>query len=108
MMKIYRYLTAILVLSSALGAYAQQTVAGRVTDGSDGSGLPGVNIVERGTSNGSLAAANGNYSITVSPDAGLVYSFVGFQTQELAVGGRATVNEALHNDGRQAGDVGGG
>src|SRR5690606_21921683 len=105
MMRHYRYLTAILVLSSALGAYGQHTVVGRVTDGSDGSGLPGVNILERGTSNGSLTDANGNYSITVSPDAVLVYSFVGFQTQEVAVDGRTTVNVAMQIDARQLDEV---
>src|SRR5690606_37094986 len=105
MMKIYRYLTAILVLATAFGAYAQHTVVGRVTDGSDGSGLPGVNILEKGTSNGSLTDANGNYSITVPPDAILVFSFVGFQTQEVAVDGRNTVNLAMQIDATQLDEV---
>jgi TonB-linked SusC/RagA family outer membrane protein len=105
MMRHYRYLTAILVLSSALGAYAQHTVVGRVTDSSDGSGLPGVNILEKGTSNGSLTDANGNYSINVPSDAILVYSFVGFQTQEVAVDGRTTVNVVMQIDATQLDEV---
>ncbi len=104
-MQNYRYLTAILMLSSVLGAFAQHTVVGRVTDGSDGSGLPGVNILERGTSNGALTDANGNYSIAVSSDAILVFSFVGFQPQEVAVEGRTTINVTLQVDATQLDEV---
>jgi iron complex outermembrane receptor protein len=105
MTKHYRYLTAILLLLLALGAHAQQTVVGRVTDGSDGAGLPGVNILEKGTSNGSLTDANGNYSITVPSNAILVFSFVGFQSQEVAVEGRTTVNVVLQVDATQLDEV---
>src|SRR5690606_37776625 len=105
MMQNYRYLTAILMLSSARGAFAQHTVVGRVTDGSDGSGLPGVYILKRGTSNGALTDANGNYSIAVSSDAILVFSFVGFQPQGVAVEGRTTINVTLQVDATQLDEV---
>jgi hypothetical protein len=53
MMKHYRFLTTIMFLTMSIGVWAQETVVkGRVTDASDGSGLPGVNILEKGTSKG--------------------------------------------------------
>src|SRR5690606_6586799 len=105
MMKHYRSLTTIMFLTMALGAWAQETVVGKVTDSSDGSGLPGVNILEKGTSNGSLTDTNGDYTITVQPGAILVYSFVGFKSQEVAVSGQSTINVSLEVDATQLDEV---
>lgn len=105
MMKHYRSLITIVFLTMALGAWAQETVVGKVTDSSDGSGLPGVNILEKGTSNGSLTDTNGDYTITVQPGAVLVFSFVGFSTQEVAVSGQTTINVSLEVDATQLDEV---
>ncbi|NLP57736.1 TonB-dependent receptor [Lutibacter sp. B1] len=57
--------------------------------------LPGVNIIEKGTSNGVVTDFDGNYTISVQNNATLVFSYVGFDTQEVKVSGRTTVNVTL-------------
>ncbi|GAA3999419.1 TonB-dependent receptor [Hymenobacter fastidiosus] len=76
-------------------AWAQtQTISGRITS-ADGSGLPGVTIVERGTTNGTSTGAEGNFTLTVQPTATLVVSSIGFVSQNVPVGSRSVVNVAL-------------
>ncbi|RAK00514.1 TonB-linked SusC/RagA family outer membrane protein [Larkinella arboricola] len=76
-------------------AVADQAVSGKVTD-EKGEGLPGVNVVIKGTSRGTTTDASGAYRIVV-PDANttLVFSYVGYASQELAVGGRSTLDLVL-------------
>ncbi|HEY4654151.1 MAG TPA: TonB-dependent receptor [Cyclobacteriaceae bacterium] len=106
MMKHYRFLTTIMFLTMSIGAWAQETVVkGRVTDASDGSGLPGVNILEKGTSNGSLTDNNGDYSISVQSGATLVFSFVGFESQEVSINGQTTLDISLDVDATQLDEV---
>jgi TonB-dependent starch-binding outer membrane protein SusC len=74
----------------------QKQVTGKIVD-SDGNPLPGVNIVEKGTTNGAISDANGGFAMNVSsPSAVLVFSFIGFVTQEVTVGTQATINITLH------------
>jgi TonB-linked SusC/RagA family outer membrane protein len=75
-----------------------QTIKGRITDET---GMPviGVNIVEKGTVNGTISDAGGNYSITISaPEAVLEISFVGYLKQEVTVSANTTVNITLKED----------
>jgi len=73
----------------------QKTVSGRVTDAS-GEALPGVNIIEKGTLNGAISDFDGRYTISVaSSNSVLVFSFVGYTSQELTVGSQTTVNVTL-------------
>jgi TonB-dependent starch-binding outer membrane protein SusC len=93
-----RYLT-VLFLFGALAGFAQgRTVTGKVTSSDDGSGIPGVNILEKGTSNGSVTDIDGNYSISVGANATLVFSFVGYKTQEVAVGEKSSMDISLESD----------
>lgn len=86
-----------LLISS--GIFAQQiTVSGKVTDASDGAPLPGVNILERGTNNGTVTDNEGNYSISVGSNAVLEFSFVGYLTREEEVGNRTVLNVSLEFD----------
>lgn len=73
---------------------AQQTVSGTVTS-DDGESLIGVNIIEKGTSNGVLTDLDGNYSIKVAEDATLVFSYTGYETQEIAVGNQTAIDLVL-------------
>lgn len=73
----------------------QRTVTGKVTDGSDGTALPGVSILVKGTSTGTASDASGNYSINVSPGDILVFSFIGFASQEVTVGEQTTVSVVM-------------
>ena len=59
----------------------QQTITGKVTDGGDGSALPGVSIVVKGTSSGTVSDSDGQYSIVATPDDVLVFSFIGITQQ---------------------------
>jgi TonB-dependent starch-binding outer membrane protein SusC len=73
-------------------------ISGNVTD-PDGIPLPGVNIVEVGTNNGAVTDLDGNYSITVSSeDAVLRFSFVGYLTEEIVVGGQTSIDVMLMED----------
>lgn len=74
------------------------TITGRVTDDA-GVALPGANVVERGTTNGTVTDADGRYNITVSSrDAVLVFSFVGAVTQQIPVGNQTEIDVQLLAD----------
>ncbi len=75
-------------------AFAQQSISGTVSD-SNGSPLTGVNIVEKGTSNGTTSDFDGNFIINAQQSATLVFSYVGYETQEFAVNGQSTINITL-------------
>jgi iron complex outermembrane receptor protein len=91
-------LLMLLFISSVSVVAQTQTVTGQVTASEDGSPLPGVNIVERGTNNGTVTDVDGNYSLTVGSDAVLVFTFVGFAAQEIPVSGQTAVDVALAAD----------
>jgi len=73
---------------------AQRTVSGKVTDES-GEGLPGVNVLLKGTTTGTQTDLDGNYRLSVDDGATLIYSYVGFETQEIEVGARTTIDISL-------------
>ncbi|MFA9389953.1 MAG: SusC/RagA family TonB-linked outer membrane protein [Prolixibacteraceae bacterium] len=74
---------------------AQTTsVSGKVTD-SRGEALPGVTIVERNTSNGVVSNMDGLYTISVPSNATLIFSFVGFEKQEISIDGKTSINVSL-------------
>ncbi|HQG56868.1 MAG TPA: TonB-dependent receptor [Bacteroidales bacterium] len=74
----------------------QITVTGKVTDSQTGEPMAGVNVVVKGTTIGTMTDAEGNYSLNV-PDrnATLVFSFIGYTTQEMSLAGRTSLNVSL-------------
>ena len=94
----------VFVLSSV---WAQErVVSGRVTATEDGSSLPGVNVVLKGTTNGTVTDAEGNFKLTVPATGGsLLFSFIGLGTQEIAIGQRSTVDISLGLDVQQLSEV---
>lgn len=73
----------------------QKVVSGKVTD-SSGSSLPGVSVVVKGSTSGTITDGNGNYSLSnVSANATLLFSFVGMKMQEVVVGNNKTINVTL-------------
>lgn len=76
---------------------AQSKVNGTVSS-SDGEKLPGVSVVEKGTTKGVVTDANGVYSITVASQATLVFTFIGMEKQEVDVSGKKTVDVVLQSD----------
>jgi TonB-linked SusC/RagA family outer membrane protein len=92
----------------ALGvAWAQdRTISGTVKSPEDGSALPGVNVVLKGTTNGTVTDADGNYRLTVPGNGGtLVFSFIGYATQEIEIGTRSAVDVMLETDTKQLSEV---
>jgi len=84
--------------SNLLALEQGMTVTGTVTD-PEGNPLPGVNIVEVGTTNGAVTDLDGNYSITVSSeDAVLSFSFIGYLTEQIEVGGQTRIDLTLVED----------
>ena len=76
----------------------QSSVRGKITD-SSGFPLPGVTVVVKGTTQGTITDANGEYTLTNLPaNATLVFSFVGMKSQEVVVGNQTSVNLALQEE----------
>lgn len=81
------------------------TVSGIITD-EEGLGIPGVNIVEKGTTNGVITNFEGNYSIKVKGiNSILVFSFIGYQTKEIQVGNKTEINVSLEQDIKKLDEV---
>jgi TonB-linked SusC/RagA family outer membrane protein len=90
---------AILMMLVATSLWAQnRTVTGTVTSSDDGSGIPGVNIIEKGTTNGTVTDVDGSFTMSVAPAATLVFSFVGYTSQEVAVGNQSVLKVNLAPD----------
>lgn len=76
----------------SIGAYAQKTVNGKVLD-EGGLPLPGVSVIIKGTTNGTVTGIDGDFSLSnVNNNAALVFSFVGMTSQEIQVGSQTTFN----------------
>lgn len=109
LMKKQRTARTILVLlvcfALPFSLFAQQSVKGKVTD-QNGNNLQGVNVIVKNTLNGVITAADGTYSINVpSASATLVFSSVGFTTQEIAIDGKTTLNVVLAEGSQQLDEV---
>ena len=80
----------------------ESTISGTVTSEADNQAIPGVSVIEKGTTNGTVTDLDGNYRLSVSgPEATLVFSFVGFVTQEISVEGQQTIDVTLSEDVEQ-------
>ena len=93
-------ITLLFLLLNVSILFAQKEVSGVVKDNT-GAGLPGVNIVEKGTNNGVSTNIDGAYKIKVKEGATLVFSYIGFSKVEKAATG-STVNVVLSEEGGQA------
>ncbi|MCD9019321.1 SusC/RagA family TonB-linked outer membrane protein [Parachryseolinea silvisoli] len=99
-------LTAVFALASSAVWAQERTVTGRVTSAEDGSGLPGVNVVLKGTTNGTVTDANGSYTLKVPAEGGiLMITFIGLTTQEIEIGSRSTVDVPMAADTKQLTEV---
>lgn len=83
-----------------------QTITGRVTSTEDSEPLPGVNVLVKGTSQGTVTDMNGDYTLTVSgANPILVFSFIGYTTEEVAVGAQSVINLNLAPDITQLSEI---
>ncbi len=80
-------------------------ITGKVTSADDGSALPGVSVVVKGTTTGTSTSVDGEYSISVPSDATLLFSTIGMKKQEVVVGGRTSINVALETESTQVDEI---
>ncbi|MCR4852571.1 MAG: TonB-dependent receptor [Prevotella sp.] len=95
--KIFRFFLLAGLMLLSLGASAQSKVSGQVTDAS-GEAIIGATIMEAGTKNGTVTDFDGNYTITVGPNATLHITYVGFSDVDVKVNGRTTINVTMTDD----------
>lgn len=101
--KLFLTLMVLLCMQSFAGAQ-EKKVSGQILS-EDGLLLPGVSIVVKGTTNGTASDIDGNYSILANSNDVLVFSFIGFVTQEIAVVGQSEINAVLVEDAKQLDEV---
>lgn len=104
-MKRILLLSAVFLCLLTTGAWAQRTVSGTVSE-DNGSTIPGVNVVLKGTSNGTTTDIDGTYRMSIPEEGGiLVFSFIGLATQEVEVGSRSVIDVTMQSDVKQLTEV---
>ena len=99
MKKIALFLTIIFLSASRFANVQEIRITGTILNTDDGLPIPGVNIVEKGTSSGAISDINGKYEISVAGESSiLVFSFVGFVTEEIAVNAKRVIDVSLQAD----------
>ncbi len=96
-----KILTFLLMLILVVPVFAQpKTITGTITDAGDGSGIPGATIQLKGTQTGTISNLDGFYSLSIDAveQATLIFSFVGYSTQQIVVGDESEINVALKID----------
>lgn len=88
-----------------LGLLAQTKISGKVTSTTEPSGIPGVNVSVKNSNLGTITDIDGNYALEVNEGAVLIFSFVGFETQEIGFQGQATLNVLMIETAADAGEV---
>ncbi|MEM9685716.1 MAG: SusC/RagA family TonB-linked outer membrane protein [Bacteroidota bacterium] len=104
--KLLIFLVLALLLPIHLVLGQGKTISGTVTEADTGNPIPGVNVIQRGTTNGTSTDFDGNYTIVVSDEsATLVFSSLGYATQTLSVAGRTTIDVSLSPDAESLQEV---
>ncbi|AWW32738.1 SusC/RagA family TonB-linked outer membrane protein [Echinicola strongylocentroti] len=97
MKKLY-FVILFFVMMTVCSLQAQtKSVSGKITDGT-GETMPGVNIIEKGTSNGTTSDIDGNYTLSISDGAILVYSFIGYTPIERVVGTSTVIDITMESE----------
>jgi len=100
------YFLLIVLTMLIVGMQAQDiSVSGKVTSATDKQGIPGVNVVLKGTLKGTATDVNGFYKLDVPPDGILIYSFTGMQKQEVPVNARKVIDVELVEEKVDLGEV---
>lgn len=92
------------LLNFSYSQVQSQTIRGKVIDITN-EPLIGVNVVEKGTTNGTVTDVDGDYSLSVNENSTIVFSYIGFQTQEIQLRGEGPVNVTLHEDSELLNEV---
>lgn len=99
------FIVALVIMMGSVVFGQQIRVSGTVTDASDGSALPGVNVLVKGTLTGAATDLNGNYIIPATSGDILVFSFIGYLSQEISVGNQTVINIKLSQDVQKLDEV---
>lgn len=86
-------ITCILICSLAF--LHAQTITGTIKSGSDGGTLPGVSILVKGTNIGTVSDMDGNFSLQAAPQSTLIFSYIGYLTQEIAIGSQTVLDVTM-------------
>lgn len=108
--KVFKVITVLLMcMATGFHALAQGnafSVSGRVTDAATGEGLPGVTVLLKGSTTAAPTTATGDYTINLPDGSGtLVFTYIGYTSQEVPVSGRSTVNVSLQTDAKALQEV---
>ncbi|HOY52223.1 MAG TPA: carboxypeptidase-like regulatory domain-containing protein, partial [Prolixibacteraceae bacterium] len=94
------------LLLPVLAGAQQVTVRGKVTDASSGEGIPGANVVVKGTTTGTITNVDGDFTLSVpTSNATLVVTFIGYASQEVPLAGRTTVSVNLEPETTQLDEI---
>ncbi len=86
-------------LSANAAKQIEKTISGKLTDAADGTPLIGANVVEKGTTNGTVTDADGKYKLSVADNATtLIFSYIGYETQEVEIGNQSVIDLAMTPD----------
>ncbi|ALL05349.1 SusC/RagA family TonB-linked outer membrane protein [Pedobacter sp. PACM 27299] len=90
----------------AFSGFAQQIVRGKISDASNGTGIPGASILVKGSSSGTSSQPDGSYSLSLPANATtLVVKYLGYLTQEVPINNRSSIDVALVQDAQSLGEV---
>ena len=96
--KHFAWVMLLLVLGTS-AAFAQTTVSGTLTDAKTSEPLPGVSIAVKGTTKGTITDVDGKYTLSISAeDKVLVFSFIGYTSQEVSINNQSNIDVALQGD----------
>jgi TonB-linked SusC/RagA family outer membrane protein len=100
-----QFIYTIMLVLLSLHVMAQSNITGTVTDAKDGSPLPGVTVLVKGAQGGTQTDVNGKYSIQADANATLVFSYLGYTSQEVSVAGKTSVDVKLTAEARNLSEV---
>ena len=104
-LSIYCVLVFVLFLGSFTANAQATTITGKVIS-TDGMGVPGANVIQKGSKNGVMTNMDGEYSIKLVPGSKtLIISYIGYATKEVSVGNKSVINVLLQSDSKELDEV---
>jgi TonB-dependent starch-binding outer membrane protein SusC len=100
-----RLLPFIIILVSNVALAQTQQITGKVSSVADPSGLPGVNVVIKGTTDGTITDMDGQFSLDIPAGSILQFSFIGYKSQEIVVAGRTTISVVLEEEAKELSEI---
>ena len=98
LLKLFLVVALIFSVGNMMAQNGKITVKGKVTSGNGSEALIGVSVLEKGTTNGTVTNLDGDYSLSVSATSTLVFSYVGYKSQEIPVNKKNLINVSLSDD----------